>query len=179
MLRGFIRNMGAGMDLAKQRAALAAAGLDVHDEFAPVYLDDRDAAISSLLSGDVLAVATASCLGHPEHDILDALSEIGKRGASVLDLETGDEVKIHPSATMAMEFAIRGGTETRQAVAAKARKARSATGNFGGKQAVDWNGTKLKRLRDMLSEGMAREAMAKEFGISRATLQRKIRELAS
>ncbi len=179
MLRGFIRTMGAGISLAKQKAALSSAGLDVADEFGPVYVDDREAAIGSLMEGDVLAVATAACLGHPEHDILAALAEVGKRRATVLDLETGEEVAIHPDAEKAMKFAIRGGTSTRHAVAAKARKARAASGNLGGKQPVDWDRKKLDQIEEMLADGITRQAMADKLGISRATLQRKLREMAS
>lgn len=179
MLKGFMRTMGAGTSLAKQKVALASAGLDVADEFGSVYVDDREAAISSLMEGDVLAVTTAACLGHPEHDILAALAEVGKRGATVLDLETNEEVAIHPDAERAMAFAIRGGTSTRHAVAAKARKARAASGNLGGKQPVRWDRKKLNQVEEMLANGMPRQEMADKLGISRATLQRKLREMTS
>lgn len=172
-----MRTMGAGMTLAQQKTELSKAGLDPADESGPVYVDDRQAAINSLLDGDVLVVASAACFGHPEHDILAALAEVGKRGAKVLDLQTGEEIAIHPDAEKAMEFAIRGGTTTRRAIAEKARKARVKSGNLGGKQAVDWDREKLDHIKRMIAEGTPRQEMANRLGISRATLQRKLREL--
>lgn len=177
MLRGFIRTMGAGLSVKDQRAALSAAGLDVESEYGPVYLDDRDAAIASLMEGDQLLVASAACLGHPEHDILAALSAIGALGATVMDLETQTTIPWSPDAQAAVDFSIRGGTATRNAVAAKARRARASSGNLGGIPAVEWDKDKLKKLRDMFDQNTPRQKMADLLGVSRPTLQRKLREL--
>lgn len=177
MLRGFIRTMGVGLSVKDQRAALSAAGLDMADEYGSVYLDDRDAAIASLMQGDKLVVASAACLGHPEHDILAALSAIGARGATVMDLETQTTIPWNPDAQAAVDFSIRGGTATRNAVAAKARRARTASGNLGGIPAVDWDQTKLKKLREMFDQNTPRQKMADMLGVSRPTLQRKLRDL--
>lgn len=169
--------MGAGLSIEDQRAALSAAGLNVAEEDGPVYLDDRDAAIASLTEGDKLVVASAACLGHPEHDILAALSAVGKRGATVMDLETETTIPWNPDTQAAVDFSIRGGTATRNAVAAKARRARAASGNLGGIPAVKWDQAKLKKLRDMFHQNTPRQEMADLLGISRPTLQRKLRDL--
>lgn len=172
--------MGAGLSVKDQRAALSAAGLDVTDEYGPVYLDDRDAAIASLMKDDELVVASASCLGHPEHDILFALAAIGERGATVLDLEAETTIPWNPDTQAAVDFAIRGGTATRNAVAAKARRARAESGNLGGLPPVQWDRKKLSALKQMDQVGeLTRQQMADKLGVSRATLQRKLAELNS
>lgn len=177
MLRGFIRTMRVGLSVKDQRSALSAAGLDSADECSPVYLDDRDAAIASLKEGDQLVVASAACLGHPEHDILAALSAIGERGATVMDLETQTTIPWSADVQAAVDFSIRGGTATRNAVAAKARRARAASGNLGGIPAVEWDQTKLTKLREMFDNNTPRQKMADILGVSRPTLQRKLRDL--
>lgn len=172
-----MRTMVAGMSIRKQKGDLSAAGFDFDDEYVPVHLDDRDAAIASMAPGDVLVVASASCLGYPEHDILSALAEIGRRGASVLDLETGEEIQWHPEMQKVADFAERGGSATRKAIAAKARKARVESGNLGGVPAADRGPQQTKRLKAMLAEGkLSRKEMAQELGMSRATLQRWLRD---
>lgn len=175
-----MRTMATGISVRKQRADLSAAGFDFADEYVPVYLDDRDAAISSLAPGDLLVVSSASCLGYPEHDILSAFAEIGRRGASVLDLETGEEIQWHPEMQKVADFAERGGSATRKAIAAKARKARVESGNLGGLPVADRGPKQVKLLKAMLAEGkLSREEMAQKLGMSRATLQRWLRDDSS
>lgn len=176
---GYMRATGAGMTVKAQKAALSSIGLDVTDKYGPVYLDDRNQAIASLEAGDVLAIASASCLGHPESDVLAALEAVGRRGAVVLDVETGETVKWHPDAQAPLAFAVRAGSTSRKAIAAKARAARAATGNYGQKP-FEWDRKTTDQLKSMLKSGeLTRQGIADELGVSRATLQRKLREMTS
>ncbi|MBY6135024.1 hypothetical protein KUV61_04240 [Nocardioides marinus] len=168
-LRGFMRTMGAGLSVKDQRAAFSAAGLDVADEYRLVYMDDRDAATASLTEGEKPVVASAACLGHPEHNILAALSAIGVRAVTVMDLETGTSLPWNPETQAAMDFSIRCGKGTRNVVAAKARRARTASGNLGGIPAVEWDQAKLQKLWGVFFQNTPRQEMADTQGIWRPT----------
>ena len=170
--------MPGGISIKAQKASLASAGLDVDDPNGPVYIDDRDAAIASLEAGDELVIAEPACLGTTGPDALEAIAEIGRRAATVLDLASGTTVAWHPDAQAPLDFANAVGRASRMAQAKKMRKARAASGNFG-QSPFEWTAQKIKRLRQLESEGASREAQAKALGCSRATLQRKVREMAS
>ncbi|OBY26765.1 winged helix-turn-helix transcriptional regulator [Leisingera sp. JC1] len=176
MKRGFIRSFKSGPTLRSQKAALRAAGLDVDDPFGPVHSEDREVAIASLEPGDVLVVASASCLGFSARDVLEALSEIGKRGSSVLDLDTSETVSIHPDAVPALEFAARAESSSRAAALSRARQARRESGNLGQKP-FEWSAEKIHTILQMRGEGATNAQISEAVGASIATLNRKIREL--
>ncbi|MEO1564175.1 MAG: hypothetical protein AAFR98_12125 [Pseudomonadota bacterium] len=178
MKRGYIRTVPGGISVKAQKAALSTAGLDVDDPYGPVYIDDRDAAIASLEAGDELVIAEPACLGTTGPDALEAIAEIGRRSATVLDLSSGTTVAWHPDAQAPLDFANAVGRASRIAQAKKMRKARAASGNFG-QAPFEWTAQKLKKLRQLENEGASREAQAKALGCSRATLQRKIRNMTS
>lgn len=169
--------MKAGPSIERQKAAMLSVGLNPDDALGQVYLDDRNAAIASLAPGDELVVASAECLGHPESDVLEALADIGARSAAVFDVEAAQRVEWHPSAQMALLFAVRAGSEARKAIAARARRSRVASGNLGGVPAIEWDREAIGKLRAMFEAGEARQRMADALGVSRATVQRKLREL--
>lgn len=176
MKRGYIRTVAGGPSIKQQKAKLEAAGLDVNDPYGPVYIDDRDAAISSLAPGDELVVAEPACLGTTAADALEALSLIGAKSAKVLDLLSGATIEWHPQAQTPLDFAVEVGRASRVAQAKKMRKARAASGNLG-QTPFAWTSAKLKELRQMEEVGATREEQANALGCSRATLQRKIREM--
>lgn len=178
MKRGYIRTVAGGITIKQQKVALAAAGLDVDDPFGPVYIDDRDAAIASLQVGDLFVIAEPACLGTTGPDALEAMSEIGRRGASVYDLSSNATIAWHPDAQAPLDFATEVGRASRAAQAKKMRKARAKSGNLG-QAAFEWTPQRMKDLRRMEDEGLSREKQAKALGCSRATLQRKVREMAS
>lgn len=176
---GYMSTKSAAMTMRKQIAEMRKAGFDMDDEFAPVFRDDRDIAIASLDAGDVLVVASAACLGTVASDVLSALEGIGKRGATVHDLSTGQTLAWNEQTQENLEFAMRADHENRKAHMARMRKARAAGGKLGGIPAVEWDAAKMKALHSGLAEGLSRDDLAKRLGISRATLQRKLREMRS
>lgn len=178
MKRGYIRAVAGGITIQQQKAALAAAGLDIEGPHGPVYVDDRDAAIASLQPGDQLVIAEPACLAATAADALEALAEIGKRSATLYDLASGSVVEWHPSAQAPLDFAVRAGRTSRAAQAKKMRRARAASGNLG-QAPFAWTKAKLAELRRLERRGATREEQAKALGCSRATLQRKIREMTS
>lgn len=178
MKRGYIRTVAGGPSINQQKAALAAAGIDVDDPYGPVYIDEREAAIASLAPGDELVIAEPSCLGTTAADALVALSQIGARSAKVLDLASGTAIDWHPDAQAPLEFAVEAGRASVAARARKMRKARAASGNLG-QAPFEWTKAKISELRRLELDGTTREEQAKALGCSRATLQRKLREMAS
>lgn len=175
---GFMRSSPAGPTIKAQQAALAAIGLDDFSEAGPVFVDDRKAALTILAPGDVLVVASAACLGTTSSDVLTVLAEVSRRRASVLDAATGIIVSCPPAVLPALDFANRADSENKRAIAAKARRERAASGRVN--QWPGWDAKRIKRLMDMEAEGtLSRDEMAAELGTSRATVQRKLRELNS
>lgn len=180
MLRGFIRIAKTGQSRKCQRAALEAVGLTDFDDQGPVYENDREAAINSLLEGDVLVISEPSRLGVSAVDVMAALEAVGARGASVMRADTGETITWSPDAQRVISFAVEAESVNRKDIAANARKARAASGNLGGLPPVLWDRKKLTALEEMDRAGeLTRQQMADKLGVSRATLQRKLAELNS
>jgi len=180
MLRGFIRTAKTGQTKEQQQDALRSAGITDFDDLGPVYVDDREAAISSLTDGDVLVVSEPSRLGVSAVDVLSALEMIGARGGSVMRADTGETLDWTPKALEVIAFAVEAESVNRSQIAANARKARAASGNLGGLPAVEWTIKKMNELNAMLESGeLTRQQMAERLGVSRATLQRKLAEMRS
>lgn len=178
MMIGYTRVGKSLPSIKAQRNALGAGGFDLSDPYVPIYSDDeRQAAIMALQPGDMLVVASAACLGGSVRDVCDAAVAIGRRGGSILDLETGDTITPSAQEIMVVDFAVRAENAIREATGKLMRKARAASGNLGGITAVEWDKSKLDRLRVMIEDGETRSAMADELGVSQATLYRKLREL--
>lgn len=178
MKRGFIRSIAGGITINQQKAALAAAGLNVDDSSGYVYFDDRKAAIASLEPGDELVIAEPACLGTTGPDALEAIADIGKRSAKIRDLSSGRIIAWHPDAQSPLDFATEVGRASRAATIQKMRMARSDSGNLG-QAPFEWTAQKIKDLRRLEGEGVSRVKQAQALGCSRATLQRKIRQLNS
>lgn len=180
MLKGFIRTASCGPSKLDQEASLRDAGLSDFSELGPVYVDDRDAAIQSLVSDDVLVVADPSRLGVSTLDVMTALVAIGERGAAVMRADTKELLSWSPEAQRVVEFAVEADSTNRKIIAANARRALKESGKPRGKPAVVWNADKLALLKKLDQDGeLTREQMAGQLGISRATLQRKLAELAA
>lgn len=178
MRRGYIRTVVGGLTVGQQASILADAGIDVTRQNGVVFIDDRDAAIASLEPHDELVIANPSCLGATSCDVLGALAAIGVRSATVLVVSDNTRVAWHPDAQAPLEFAVEAGKAARRAKTAEMRRARAASGNLGQAR-FELTPAKLATLRRLESEGTTREQQAEALGCSRATLQRKIRELTS
>lgn len=180
MLRGFIRTASTGQTRKQQQDALCKAGIAEFDDLGPVYVNDRDAAIASLIEGDILVVSEPSRLGVSAVDVLSALEQIGDRGAKVMRADTGETLDWTRKAQKVISFAVEAESVNRKQIAANARKARAASGHLGGIPAVEWSREKVRELKTMLESGeYTRQQMAERLGISRATLQRKIADMRS
>ncbi|WP_299551589.1 hypothetical protein [uncultured Tateyamaria sp.] len=175
---GYIRTVAGGLTIEQQKGALASAGLDVSDLSRSVFIGDRAAAISSLNARDELVIAEPACLATNAADALQALAEIGSRSASVIDLSSGTAIAWHPDAQAVLDFAVAADRAARSAKAAQMRKGRLASGNLG-QAPFDWTPERLAKLRQLEKEGETRKAQAEALGCSRATLQRKLREMVS
>lgn len=175
---GLIRLSPAGPGEKTQRAALKGAGITDFRKVGPGAEDARDVAIEALGRGDVLVVASPGCLGTTASDVLAVLAQITRREASVMDASTGEMVVCPSEALPALDFANRADSENRRAIAAKARRARAETGRMN--QWPGWTEDRVKRLKSMAADGrMTRDEMADDLGVSRSTVQRKLREIGA
>lgn len=180
MLRGFIRTSKTGQSQSDQHAALTKVGVTAIDGFDPVYVDDRDTAIESLLKGDVLVISEPSRLGVSVVDIMGALQAIGERGCTVMRADTGKTLEWSSDVQKVIAFAVEADSKNRKEIAAWARKIRAEKGITGGIPSVDWTVDKVSILMAMNKSGdLTRQQMADELGISRSTLQRKLAEITS
>lgn len=179
MLRGYIRTSKTGQSVDEQKVALTKAGITDFSDLGPVYLDDREGAIRSLIEGDTLVVSEPSRLGISGADVLLALEAIGLKGCSVMRADTLECIKWAPDTQRVISFANEADSTNKKLIAANARKARAATGNYGGKQEFDWTPAILRKLKKLIADGKTREEQAAALGCSRSTLQRKLSQMNS
>lgn len=140
------------------------------------------AALSSLHDGDTLVVATLDRLGRSTQNMLALAEDLRGRGASlrVLNLGGGDVDTRTPmgsmlftvmSALAQMELDIK-----RERITDSVSKRRAAGKNLGGRP-QRFTGSQLENARRLLDAGEPATQVAKDLGMSRATLYRRLRSM--
>jgi DNA invertase Pin-like site-specific DNA recombinase len=170
---GFIRTSTTGPSAECQRTALLRNG--VTEEH--IVVDDRKAAVSKLSDGDLLVVMAPECFGYPEHDILAGLADVGRRGAVLYDLQSNKRIEWSPAVDPIYAYALQGGSQGRKNIMEHARTERTKTGSFGGIPPISWTDKMIADLRRMADAKVPRQEIADHLGVSRATVQRKLREI--
>lgn len=142
-----------GPSRAEQAAALVGVGVDLKTACyadtekgarpAEMPLQQRGLAVKGLRPGDVLAVACADRLGRGRGDLQAVLVEIVRRGAAVLDCETGETIRSVEGLAEAVAFIERAEDQARRRTGQKMAATRKARGIVGGRPAV--LATKAKR----------------------------------
>lgn len=162
MARGYIRVSKAGPSRAEQAAALAR---HVEDMKHGCYVDaekgarpaemplvQRDIAVKGLRAGDVLAVACADRLGRGRGDLQAVLVEITRRGAAVLDCETGTLIRGVEGLADAVAFIERAEDQARRRRGQKMAATRKAMGISGGRPKVLATPAKLAKAKAIWSD---------------------------
>jgi DNA invertase Pin-like site-specific DNA recombinase len=183
--RYYMREMTGLPPIEDQEKALRSVGL-VFEKNAPIYIDRKPKravkgtiptpelilAFRSLRPGDELVIACASVLGGTRVSVLNALQEIGKRQASVLDVGANTTVAYVPEALAMIAFAERAESQMRVAVLKKARLRKVELGAVGGKPAA----LEGKALEDARARWADPTLTAKEAavasGVSESTMRR-------
>lgn len=141
-----------------------------------------DQAVGALQEGDTLVVTTLDRLGRSTQNMLELAQELRKRGVGlrVLNLGGGDVDTSTPMGSMVftvmvalaeMELEIR-----RERVTDSIAKRRAAGGNLGGRR-QQFTDSQIRSARRLIEAGQPAAQVARDFGISRATLYRRLSDL--
>lgn len=182
---GYIRLSKVGPSLEEQEEALESVGVSEGSQAGSVFIEDvsegsaqarsvRDDLIQTLGKGDELVIMSAARLGASLSDVLDALIEVGGRGAAVYDVSLGRRVTWHPEALELATYARSAEAEHRQELVARLQTARRASGKKGGKPAK-LQGEALDEAKRLWADASLSGAqVAARVGVSVRTLYRRL-----
>lgn len=188
-LIGYARVSTRQQDTDRQKQDLLAAGVRRDD----LYVDHGvsgahtsrpafDRALDAVHDGDTLVVTTLDRLGRSTIDMLGFAAQLRSRNAGlrVLNLGGGDVDTATPMGSMVfsvmaalaqMELEIK-----RERVRDSVTKRRSAGQDLGGRRAV-FTDSQVRSAIRLLDAGEPAAQVARDLGMSRATLHRRIRLL--
>lgn len=183
----YIRETAGLPSRKEQEAALRSVGIEDFGDEAPVWIDramkrrpqplkdawpDLTEALRALREGDRLVIACAAVLGGSTGAVLPVLQEIGRRGATLYDVEAGKQIAWHPDAFEVLAFAERAESQTRKLVLKKAREGKIAAGAVGGAP-IKLKGKALEAARERWMDlaQTAKEA-SDATGVSESTMRR-------
>ncbi|MFJ7289765.1 recombinase family protein [Curtobacterium sp. NPDC098951] len=190
-LIGYARVSTRQQDTDRQEQDLLAAGVrrdDLYNDHgvsgARASRPAFDRALDALHGGDGLVVATLDRLGRSTIDMLGFAAQLRDRqaGLRVLNLGGGDVDTSTPMGSMVfsvmaalaqMELEIK-----RERVRDSVTKRRAAGQDLGGRGAV-FTGSQVRAAIRLLDAGESASQVARDLGMSRATLYRRIRLLRS
>jgi len=190
---GYIRKRGNGPSIAKQEAALSKAGITDFTLEGPVYRDtpkpgthrltaehlvERQALLRLLHQGDEIVVADYPTMFLSPSDAMQVVEEIARSKASLRVMADGEVYQWKPSdaeiAARLAQLAKMTQTAITSEITAKARRARSVTGNLGGRPpAVDKKALRAAGEEWCNPNGPSPSEIVIKYGISRSTLNRK------
>lgn len=185
-LIGYARVSTRSQDVDRQVADLLAAGVRRDD----LYVDhgvsgakasriEFDKAIGALHDGDTLVVTTLDRLGRSTVNMLKLADQIRSRGAGlrVLNLGGGDVDTSTPMGAMVFTvMAALGQMELeikRERIADSVTKRRAAGKDLGGRK-PKFTTSQIKNAARLIESGEPAAQVARDLGMSRATLYRRM-----
>lgn len=185
-LIGYARVSTKAQDTDRQEADLLAAGVRRDD----LYVDhgvsgakasrvELDKALKALHDGDTLVVTTLDRLGRSTVNMLKLADEIRTRGAGlrVLNLGGGDVDTSTPIGAMVFTvMAALGQMELeikRERITDSVSKRRAAGKDLGGRKA-QFTDSQIRNARRLIESGEPAAQVARDLGMSRATLYRRM-----
>lgn len=188
-LIGYARVSTKGQNADRQVTDLLGAGVRKDD----LYVDHGvsgarasrpgfDQAVGALQEGDTLVVTTLDRLGRSTQTMLELTQELRQRGVGlrVLNLGGGDVDTSTPMGSMVftvmaalaeMELEIK-----RERVTDSIAKRRAAGGDFGGRR-QQFTDSQIRSARRLIEAGQPAAQVARDLGMSRATLYRRLSNL--
>lgn len=188
-LIGYARVSTRGQDMDRQVTGLLDAGVRRDD----LYMDQGvsgarasrpgfDQAVGALQEGDTLVVTTLDRLGRSTQTMLELAQELRQRGVGlrVLNLGGGDVDTSTPMGSMVftvmaalaeMELEIK-----RERVTDSIAKRRAAGGDLGGRR-QQFTDSQIRSARRLIEAGQPAAQVARDLGMSRATLYRRLSNL--
>jgi len=183
-LYGYVRVSTAGQDLTVQRASLKAAGCTIiQEEKAPGAARQGKGELASLLeflqAGDTLVVTRIDRLARSMRDLLDIVRFLKGRGISLKATEQPIDTASAAGKAFLDMLGVFAEFETnlrreRQMEGIAEAKAKGVYAGKGRKPTVDREA--VRRLR---AENKRPSAIAKELGISRASVYRSLAEVTN
>ncbi|WAJ35073.1 recombinase family protein [Arthrobacter sp. FX8] len=189
-LIGYARVSTRAQDSDRQEVDLLAAGVRRDD----LYVDhgvsgakasrvDLDKALAALHDGDTLVVTTLDRLGRSTVNMLKLAEEIKAKGAGlrVLNLGGGDVDTSTPMGAMVFTvMAALGQMELeikRERITDSVSKRRAAGKDLGGRKA-QFTDSQIKNAARLIQAGEPAAQVARDLGMSRATLYRRMEVLS-
>lgn len=188
-LIGYARVSTRGQDADRQVADLLSAGVRRDD----LYVDHGasgarasrpgfDQAVGALQEGDTLMVTTLDRLGRSTQNMLQLAEALREKGVGlrVLNLGGGQVDTSTPMGSMVftvmaalaeMELEIK-----RERVTDSIAKRRAAGGDLGGRR-QQFTDSQIRSARRLIETGQPAAQVARDLGMSRATLYRRLGEL--
>lgn len=188
-LIGYARVSTRQQDADRQVSDLLAAGVRRDDIYADKGVSGGrasrpafDRAVASLEDGDTLVITTLDRLGRSTQNMLAFAEALRGRGAGlrVLNLGGGDVDTATPMGSMVftvmaalaqMELEIK-----RERITDSVAKRRAAGKDLGGRRQT-FTDSQIRNALRLIEGGEPATRVAKDLGMSRATLYRRIREL--
>ena len=188
-LIGYARVSTKAQDADRQIQDLLAAGIRRDDLYTDHGLSGAlakrpalDRALTALHPGDTLVITTLDRLGRSTHKMLELAEELRERniGLRVLNLGGGDVDTKTPMGAMVftvmaalaqMELEIK-----RERINDSVTKRRTTGGDLGGRRPT-FTESQIRTAAKLIQAGEPATQVAKDIGMSRATLYRRIKEL--
>ena len=185
-LIGYARVSTRGQDTDRQETDILAAGVRRDDLYtdrgvsgAKATRAGLDQALAALQEGDTLVVATLDRLGRSTQNMLNLATELKGRGVNlrVLNLGGGNVDTANPMGQMMftvmaglaeMELAIK-----RERINDSVSKRRAKGLDLGGRK-TQFTDSQIENARKLIEGGKPAAQVARDLGMSRATLYRRI-----
>lgn len=189
-LIGYARVSTKAQDADRQIQDLLAAGVRRDDLYTDHGLSGAlakrpalDKALTALHPGDTLVITTLDRLGRSTQKMLELAEELRDRniGLRVLNLGGGDVDTKTPMGAMVftvmvalaqMELEIK-----RERITDSVNKRRTTGGDLGGRRPT-FTESQIRTAAKLIQAGEPATQVAKDMGMSRATLYRRIKELS-
>ena len=190
-LIGYARVSTKAQDADRQIQDLLAAGIRRDDLYTDHGLSGAlakrpalDKALTALHPGDTLVITTLDRLGRSTQKMLELAEELRDRniGLRVLNLGGGDVDTKTPMGAMVftvmaalaqMELEIK-----RERITDSVTKRRATGGDLGGRRPT-FTESQIRTAAKLIQSGEPATQVAKDMGMSRATLYRRIKEIQS
>ena len=191
-LIGYARVSTRGQDFDRQQADLIAAGVRRDD----LYIDhgvsgaranrpDFDRAIAALHAGDTLVITTLDRLGRlgrSTANMLELADRLRSLGVSLKVLNLGGDAVDTSTPTGSMLFTVMAALAQmeldikRERITDSVSKRRAAGLDLGGRR-EKFTRSQLEKARKLIDAGEPATHVARDLGMSRATLYRRLNQL--
>ena len=188
-LIGYARVSTRGQDFDRQQADLLAAGVRRDD----LYIDhgvsgarasrpEFDRSIAALHAGDSLVITTLDRLGRSTANMLDLADRLRGLGVSLRVLNLGGDAVDTSTPIGSMLFTVMAALAQmeldikRERINDSVSKRRAAGLDLGGRR-EKFTRSQLEKARKLIDAGEPATHVARDLGMSRATLYRRLRQL--